>query len=83
MTIPIKLDEEFEKGTTDFAAIGRKVRAARSAVSYSIEQLAVTCGLSHQEIVAIEDGADADIGRLRRVAAALKLDMASLMNGAA
>jgi transcriptional regulator with XRE-family HTH domain len=81
MTIPIKLDDEFEKDTTDFAAIGRKVRAARSAVGYSIEQMAVTCGLSHHEIVAIEDGADADIGRLKRAATALKLDIADLLNG--
>lgn len=49
------------------------VKAFREAKGYSIEDLAVTCGLATSEIVSIENGEDADPGRLGRIAAALNL----------
>ena len=47
------------------------VRDVREARGYSAEDLAVTCGLSVDEITAIENGEDADPGRLRRIASSL------------
>ena len=49
------------------------VKAIREAHGYSIDDLAVTCGLSASEIIGIENGEDTDPGRLRRIAAALRL----------
>jgi|EndMetStandDraft_6_1072998.scaffolds.fasta_scaffold180767_1 transcriptional regulator with XRE-family HTH domain len=48
-------------------------REAREAKGYSIEDLAVTCGLTVDEIKDVELGVDASPGYLRRVAAALGL----------
>jgi len=47
------------------------VRAIRESVGYSIEDLAVTCGLTADEITEIEVGNDADPTRIRRIASAL------------
>lgn len=54
------------------------VKAFREARGYSIEDLAVTCGLSTGEIAGIENGEDADPGRLRRIAIALGLSETAL-----
>nr|WP_225169504.1 helix-turn-helix domain-containing protein [Ensifer sp. IC4062] len=53
--------------------IGDAVRRSREAVGYSVDDLALTCGLTCAEIIGIELGADADPGRLRRIAAALRV----------
>ncbi|MBB4189208.1 transcriptional regulator with XRE-family HTH domain [Sinorhizobium terangae] len=53
--------------------IGHAVRRFREAVGYSIEDLALTCGLTGAEITRIEQGADVDPGRLKRIAAALRV----------
>jgi len=53
--------------------IGEAVRRFREASGYSIEDLAVTCGLTDVEISRIETGEDVDSGRLKRVAAALQM----------
>ncbi|WP_173514706.1 helix-turn-helix domain-containing protein [Sinorhizobium psoraleae] len=53
--------------------IGDTVRRFREAVGYSIEDLALTCGLTGAEITRIEQGADVNPGRLRRIAAALRV----------
>lgn len=53
--------------------IGDAVRRSREAIGYSVEDLAVTCGLTDAEISRIEIGADADPSRLRRIAAALQM----------
>lgn len=55
------------------------VRALREARGYSIEDLAVTCGLSVSEISGIENGEDPDPGRLRRIATALRLPETALI----
>ena len=47
------------------------VRAIRESIGYSIEDLAVACGLTADEITEIEVGNDADPVRIRRIAAAL------------
>ncbi|SIQ17143.1 transcriptional regulator [Rhizobium sp. RU35A] len=46
---------------------------SRRASGYSLEDLAVTCGLTVLELQAIEAGKDTDANHLRRVAAALKI----------
>ncbi len=55
------------------------VKALREARGYSVEDLAVTCGLSIGEITGIENGEDADPDRLRRIAAALRLPETALI----
>jgi len=54
------------------------VKAFREARGYSIEDLAVTCGLSVSEITGIENGEDTDPGSLRRIATALRLSDTAL-----
>jgi transcriptional regulator with XRE-family HTH domain len=49
------------------------IAEGRRASGYSLEELAITCGLTVSELQAIESGVDQDAGRLRRVASALKL----------
>ncbi|AVA25052.1 helix-turn-helix transcriptional regulator (plasmid) [Rhizobium sp. CB3171] len=53
--------------------VAARVKAARETVGYSIEDLAVTCGLANEEIIGIEDGADIDPAKLKRIANALQL----------
>jgi hypothetical protein len=54
------------------------VRAIRQAKGYSIEDLAVTCGLAIEEIAGIENGDDSDPSKLRRIASALGLPETTL-----
>lgn len=56
------------------------VRALRESTGYSIEQLALTCGLAIGEISAIEAGSDSDPGKLRRIASALGLPEQALLH---
>jgi|EndMetStandDraft_4_1072995.scaffolds.fasta_scaffold95977_3 transcriptional regulator with XRE-family HTH domain len=81
MTISLRLSDEMKTEAPDTSLLGRKIRAARNTVGYSIEDLAVTCGLAGSEITAIEDGLDDDLGRVRRIAAALQLPLSSLIDG--
>ncbi|CAN7199660.1 helix-turn-helix domain-containing protein [Pararhizobium sp. LjRoot238] len=53
--------------------IGEAVRRFREASGYSIEDLALTCGLTDVEISRIETGEDVDPGRVKRIAAALQM----------
>jgi transcriptional regulator with XRE-family HTH domain len=69
-------DDEF-----DYALIGRRVRSARQAVGYSIEDLAETCGLTSAEILGIEEGLDVDATQIKRVAAALQVSVDDLVQG--
>ncbi len=55
------------------------VRALRETMGYSVEELALTCGLATSEISAIEAGDDADPGKLRRLANALGLRERALL----
>lgn len=49
------------------------VAQARETVGYTIDQLAVTTGLTAEELTAIERGEEIDASRLQRIAAALGL----------
>ncbi len=74
--------------STNIAAVavaeaGTKVKAARETVGYSIEDLAVTCGLANSEIVDIEEGRDADPAKLRRLASALQVPASAFLSEAA
>jgi transcriptional regulator with XRE-family HTH domain len=62
-------------------SIGDSVKSARETVGYSIEDLAVTCGLANQEISDIEDGKDADPAKLKRIASALQVPLSALLPG--
>ena len=55
------------------------VKALRESVGYSVDELALTCGLAIGEISAIEAGENADPGRLRRIAIALGLPEQALL----
>jgi transcriptional regulator with XRE-family HTH domain len=55
------------------------VRTIRDSVGYSIEELALTCGLAVSEITDLESGTDADPIKLRRIAAALRLPEDALL----
>ena len=55
------------------------VRAAREAVGYSVDDLAVTCGLVVNEIEEIESGEDADPAKLKRIASALQVPVSSFV----
>lgn len=56
-----------------------KIIEARNRSGYTIDQLAVTCGLTADEITALETGTDSDPLRLRRVAAALQMPLSGLV----
>ncbi|WP_072597319.1 helix-turn-helix domain-containing protein [Sinorhizobium americanum] len=59
--------------------IGDTVRRCREAVGYSIEDLALTCGLTGAEITRIELGDDVDPDKLRRIAAALRVPTSTFL----
>lgn len=58
---------------SDDVSVFARVKIARIARGYSIEDLAVTCGLATSEIASIENGDDADPSKLRRIASALRV----------
>lgn len=53
--------------------VGNAVRTARESYGYSVDDLAVTCGLTNREISDVEIGADTDPSKIRRIAAALQI----------
>ncbi len=59
--------------------IAARVKAAREAVGYSIEDLAVTCGLANVEISAIESGRDFSPAKLKRIAGALQVPFSDFL----
>lgn len=59
--------------------IANAVNEARRAVGYSIDELAITTGLVGDEIVRIENGADADPLKLKRIAAALRVPVSQFL----
>lgn len=59
------------------------VRAIRESVGYSIDDLAVACGLTADEITQIEVGNDADPTRIRRIAGALGIPEDAMFKGLA
>jgi transcriptional regulator with XRE-family HTH domain len=55
------------------AGVAANLRQARAARGYSLEDVAETCGLTVDEIVALETAQDMDSRKLARVAAAVGL----------
>lgn len=68
-----------ESVATAVTAGANIVTALRESVGYSIEDLAVTCGLAIGEISAIEAGENAELSQLRRIATALGLPDEALL----
>ncbi len=64
---------------TTSAPFARNIMSAREAAGYTIEQLALTCGLTSKEITALETGTDSDPLRVRRVAAALQIPLTDII----
>lgn len=63
----------FDDGQQPYIALAQMISSARKSVGYSIEQLAVTTGLTVDEIELIENGKDTDLARLKRLGSALQL----------
>ncbi len=79
MTVSINNLDATTAGASAHVDIADAVRRARQAVGYSVDELALTCGLTDLEIESIERGTDADPGKLRRIAAALQLPVATFL----
>jgi hypothetical protein len=79
MTVSINNFDASTVGASAHVDIGDAVRRSRQAIGYSVDDLALTCGLTDVEITAIELGADADPGKLRRIAAALQLPVTAFL----
>ncbi len=76
MTISVSQPERDQHTNAPFA---NKILTARTRAGYTVDQLAVTCGLTTGEIKALEDGTDSDPTRIRRVAAALHLPVETVI----
>nr|WP_085033081.1 helix-turn-helix transcriptional regulator [Ensifer aridi] len=59
--------------------IAARVKSAREAIGYSIDELAVTCGLTHVEIADVESGTDIDSAKLKRIARALQMPVSNCL----
>lgn len=79
MTVSINNLDASTTAASTHVDIGDAVRRSRQAVGYSVDDLALTCGLTDAEITNIELGADADPGKLQRIAAALQLPITTFL----
>ncbi len=79
MSISLNNLDETKATVVSTINIAAAVKNAREAVGYSIDDLAVTCGLLVSEIQDVESGADADPAKLKRIAAALQLPITGLL----
>ena len=79
MSIAVNNFDNLGHGAIAGGTVASRVKAYRESAGYSIEDLAVTCGLANSEITAIEDGSDADPAKLRRIAAALQISISALL----
>lgn len=76
MTISVSEPHSSNETHAPFAS---KIAAARSRCGYTVDQLAVTCGLTAQEIGALENGSDINPSHIQRVAAALQIPLSSVV----
>lgn len=81
MNIALNHSDQPQIQITDILNVGNRVKQTRLAVGYSLDDLAVTCGLTSDEITRIEDGVEIDIQHLRRIAPALQTTVSSLVEG--
>lgn len=79
MSIAVNNFDTLGLGAIAGGTVASRVKAYRESAGYSIEDLAVTCGLANSELTAIEDGNDADPAKLRRIAAALQVSLSALL----
>jgi transcriptional regulator with XRE-family HTH domain len=79
MSISLKNLDESKVTAVSAINVAAEVKRAREAVGYSVDDLAVTCGLVAGEIVEIENGANADPAKLRRIAAALQVPLSDFV----
>jgi len=79
VTISLNRLDKMESHAAGVSFIGGRVRAIRQSVGYSIDELALTCGLTNSEIAGVEEGLDADPARLKRIAAALQVSLSDFM----
>ncbi|MGF6178710.1 helix-turn-helix domain-containing protein [Ensifer sp. 4252] len=79
MTVSINNFDATIAGASAHVDIGEAVRRSRQAIGYSVDELALTCGLTDAEITNIELGVDTDPGKLRRIAAALQLPVTTFL----
>jgi transcriptional regulator with XRE-family HTH domain len=77
----LSLNQLDQSQIVDVLNVGNRVRQTRLAAGYSLEDLAVTCGLTNAEIARIEDGIEIDMQHLRRIAPALQISVSSLIEG--
>jgi len=83
MNISLNHLDQSENAIIDVSLVANRVKSSRQAAGYSIEDLAVTCGLTSAEIVRIEDGIEIDMQHLKRIAPALQLSVSSLLEAQA
>ena len=83
MNISLNRLDQSENAIIDVSLVANRVKSSRQAAGYSIEDLAVTCGLTSAEIVRIEDGIEIDMQHLKRIAPALQLSVSSLLEAQA
>lgn len=79
MTVSINNLDASTTGALAHVDIGDIVRRSRQAIGYSVDELALTCGLTDIEITNIELGVDTDPAKLRRIAAALQLPLTTFL----
>lgn len=73
MSISMSNFEPTAKNEVSAGHVASAVIEARQAVGYTLEQVAVTTGLTVDELMAIESGDDGDPAQLQRIAAAFGL----------
>ena len=83
MNISIQHIDHSDKAIIDVSQVGSRVKSSRQAAGYSVDDLAETCGLTTAEITRIEDGVDVDMQHIKRIAPALQMSVASLLEGRA
>lgn len=81
MNISLDHLDQPENEVIDVLGVGNRVKKIRQAAGYSLEDLAVTCGLTSAEISRVEDGIEIDIQHLKRIAPALQTSVSSLIEG--
>lgn len=81
MNISVNHLDQSQVHVTDVLYVGNRVKQTRLAAGYSLDDLAVTCGLTSAEITRIEDGIEIDMQHLRRIAPALQISIESLIEG--
>ncbi|MCB1445986.1 MAG: helix-turn-helix transcriptional regulator [Rhizobiaceae bacterium] len=81
MTISLNHLDTSNSTIIDAASVSERVKLGRKAAGYSIDDLAVTCGLTADEISRIEDGVEIDLQHLKRIAPALQTSLDNLLEG--